>query len=135
MWESLRDLDFDSISIWIGFLTGVIFLLIITRIRTWLLRRPKGQRVEKQSPRIDPVLADILRLNNDTLQYAQSWHIAASMFPLDDILVEPRLLAPPVSPDKDPADSQMDITDWAVPYMPDWPEMASMLWCGDAFPG
>jgi len=126
MWETFQDLDFDGISFWIGFLAGVIFLLIITRIRTWMLRRPEGQRVEKQSPGIDPMLADILRLNNDTLQYAQSWHIAASMFPLDEILVEPRLLAPPASPDKDPADSQMDITDWAVPFMPDWPEMASV---------
>jgi hypothetical protein len=73
------------------------------------------------------MLADILRLNNDTLQFAQSWHIAASMFPLDEILVEPRLLAPPVSPDKDSSDSRTDITDWAIPYMPDWPEMGSML--------
>ncbi|OGO30460.1 MAG: hypothetical protein A2Z16_02650 [Chloroflexi bacterium RBG_16_54_18] len=127
MWESLQYLDFNGFSFWIGFLAGFIFLLITKKIRTWLRSRPEGEMVEKKSPGIDPKLADILRLNNDTLQYAQSWHIAASMFPLDEILVEPRLLAPPVSPDKDPADSRTDITDWAIPYMPDWPEMGSML--------
>jgi hypothetical protein len=80
MWENLQNLDFDGFSFWIGFLGGFIFLLIITRIRTWQLNRSEGQRVAKKSPRIDPMLADILRLNNDTLQFAQSWHIAASMF-------------------------------------------------------
>jgi len=127
MWAYLQNLEFDGFSYWTGFLTGVILLLIFTRLRTRRLSRTEEQRVEKKLTRIDPLQTDILRLNNDTLKYAQSWHIAASMFPLDEILVEPRLLAAPVSPDKDPADLQMDITDWAVPYMPDWPEMASML--------
>lgn len=126
MWKFTGDLRFDSPSFWIGFLAGVSACILLWGIRKWLAQRRERQDKTTKTVIIDQSIADNLRLKNDTLLQAQNWHLAAAMFPLDEILIEPRLLAPPVSP-ASVSLATTDVTDWAIPYMPDWPEMASRL--------
>jgi len=66
------------------------------------------------------------RHRSDTLKYVQSLHLAAPLFSLDEILIPPKLLAPPPSFDPHSAPPAEDIISLAIPYAPDWPEMASV---------
>ena len=61
----------------------------------------------------------------NTLRRAQGMHLAASLFALDEILMEPRVLAPPpiIEPGmKAPPENSVTLT---IPYLPTWPELAA----------
>ncbi len=53
-------------------------------------------------------------------------HLAASLFPLDDILIEPLLIAPPPSIEPGVPPIPEDIISQTVPYLPAWPELAAI---------
>src|SRR5258706_8543422 len=60
-----------------------------------------------------------------TLRRAQGMHLAASLFSSDEILQEPRLLAPPVQVEPGKTGIQEDVISQTLPYMPMWPELGS----------
>ncbi len=53
-------------------------------------------------------------------------HLAASLFSLDEILQEPRLIAPPPRVEPGVVGIQEDIISLTLPYMPAWPELAAI---------
>ncbi|MFM8322319.1 MAG: HEAT repeat domain-containing protein, partial [Chloroflexota bacterium] len=117
--------NFDRVSFWLGFLAASLLWFLFSRLRPALLRLWENFRAQAAARRQERSLSDEIRLGNDTLRYAQRWHLASLLFSLDEVLVPPRLLAPPVPPMAyDPLPSE-DITDWAIPNLPDWPELAS----------
>lgn len=123
MSELLR--NFDRLSFWLGFLAACLFWLLIGLLRPVFAQLREKLRQQSRSNRQERTLNDEIRLGNDTLRMLQSWHLAAAFFSLDELLVPPRLLAPappPVAYEPPPSD---DVTDWAIPNMPDWPELAS----------
>ena len=61
-----------------------------------------------------------------TLRRAQGMHLAASLFSLDEILQEPRLIAPPARVEPGVVGIQEDIISQTLPYMPAWPELAAI---------
>jgi hypothetical protein len=61
-----------------------------------------------------------------TLRRAQGMHLASSIFSLDEILQEPRLIAPPARVEPGVVGIQEDIISQTLPYMPAWPELAAM---------
>ena len=121
----LRSLNLERISFWIGFAAATIFwwLAVILRPyfkKTFIYIKDTFQSA-KQGLRAD--IAD--RHRKDTIKYAQSLHLAAPLFSLDEIILPPRLLTQPlaIEPGKEPAHE--DIVALTIPYMPDRPEMAS----------
>jgi HEAT repeat protein len=54
-------------------------------------------------------------------------HLAAPLFALDEVLQEPRLLAPPARVEPGGPVETEDITALTVPYMPAWPELAAIF--------
>lgn len=126
MSEFLRNLKLDQLSFWLGFFAGSIFWLLM-RVLTPSLAQLRAKLQERaKSTRVDQMTASEIRLNNDTLRYVQGMHLAAPMFALDEVLIPPRLLAPPIPPDaQDVSATSVDVTDWAIPYLPDWPELGS----------
>jgi HEAT repeat protein len=54
----------------------------------------------------------------------QGAHLAASLFALDEIAMETRLLAPPSYAEPNTPRPHIDITEQAIPYLPDYPEIA-----------
>lgn len=127
MWNIFQEVRLVGPLLCAGFLAGILCLLVINRYRNWQSRRNEIHRANINHPATDPLLVDLLRLKNYTLLFAQRWHVAASLFPLEEILVEPQLLSPPNSPDLDPLEARTDTTDWAIPYLPEWPELGSRL--------
>lgn len=62
------------------------------------------------------------RFRKETLRRAQGTHIFSSLFALDEILIEPRVLLPlpQIQPEKAPPVET--IVTHAISYLPDWPE-------------
>lgn len=117
--------NFDRISFWLGFLAATLFWVLVSRLRPVLARMFTTMRQNSQTARQAHSTTDEIRLGNDTLRYSQRLHLASPLFSLDEIVVTPRVLAPPVPPMAYEPPASEDITDWAMPHLSDWPELAS----------
>jgi HEAT repeat protein len=110
----------------IGFILGVVTTILLGRARPLLKQireNAKERRAEAQVRRTSGVEINHRRL---TLRRAQGMHLAAQLFPLDEILQEPKLIAPPLQVDPGTVSIQEDIISQTLPYMPDWPELAAI---------
>lgn len=115
----------DPISFAIGFASGVLFTWLLTRVRPLLaqIRENAKERREAAQVRRTSGLEDNHR--RLTLRRAQGMHLASSLFSLDEILQEPRLIAPPARVEPGVIGIQEDIISQTLPYMPAWPELAA----------
>jgi len=96
----MPDFKIDQISFLLGFVAATLFWFVFSRIRkNWPQIRAfvKGQIASARARRLAGVDA---YLREQVLRQAQRNHLAAGLFALDDILITPRLIAPP--PDWDP---------------------------------
>lgn len=110
----------------IGFVLGVVTTILFGRARPLLKQireNTKEKREEAQVRRTSGLEDNHRRL---TLRYAQGMHLAAQLFALDEILQEPKLIAPPVQVEPGVAGIQEDIISQTLPYMPGWPELAAI---------
>jgi len=115
----------DPFSFFIGFITASIFWLLVSRARPlWEEMRAslKVKRETSQTRKSSTVEENHRRV---TLRRAQGMHIAAQLFALDEILLEPLLIMPParVEPGAPPAFE--DVITQTLPYLPSWPEIAA----------
>lgn len=116
----------DPFSFGIGFIVGILFTWLLSRIRPlWLQWREsaKEQRQAAQVRRTSGLEDNHRRI---TLRRAQGMHLASSLFSLDEILQEPRLIAPPARVEPGVIGIQEDIISQTLPYMPAWPEVAAI---------
>ncbi len=121
----MRFFFLDSISFWIGFAAATFFWWFYRQLRPFIkdFRGAMGQRVQRVRVGLSTSIEQRYRM--DVLRMAQGNHIAAPLFALDEIAVPHHLLTPPplILPGGDiPI---QDVVANAVPYMPDWPELAS----------
>lgn len=119
----LRNLDFDRTSFWLGFLAGFLTLWLLGRLRPIFNALLEKLRESLREARLRATAGAEIRLRNETLRRAQSLHLAAPLFSLDEIIIPPKLLAPPppVLPGEPAPD--VDITHLVMPYLPDWSEL------------
>jgi len=59
------------------------------------------------------------------LRHVQGLHLASPLFALDEVLVEPRVLAPPPPIEPGQETSHAGVLSQILPYLPDWPELAA----------
>jgi HEAT repeat protein len=109
-----------------GFVLGLIFSWVMGRVRPLLgeIRQNLQDQREAAQTRRTSGLEDNLR--RITLRRAQGMHLAASLFSLDEILQEPRLLAPPARVEPGVTGLQEDVISMTLPYIPAWPEVAAI---------
>ncbi|RPI95094.1 MAG: NACHT domain-containing protein [Chloroflexi bacterium] len=116
----------DPFSFLFGFAVGILFVWLLGHFRP-LLRQAresaKEQRQVAQTRRASGLEDNHRRI---TLRRAQGMHLASSLFSLDEILQEPRLIAPPARVEPGVIGIQEDIISQTLPYMPAWPELAAM---------
>ena len=67
-----------------------------------------------------------LLLRNEALKQAQSWHLAAPLFSLDEILIPSRVLLPPERFDPDAVSGGREFDLPPIPEIPDWPELGAL---------
>jgi hypothetical protein len=116
----------DPFSFFFGFAVGVLFVWLLSRARplfTQVRESAKEQREVARTRRSSGVENNFRRI---TLRRAQGMHLASSLFSLDGILQEPRLIAPPARVEPGVIGIQEDIISQTLPYMPAWPELAAV---------
>ncbi len=116
----------DPFSFLFGFAVGVVFVWLLGRVRPLFKQARESVREQRevaQARRTTGLEDNHRRL---TLRRAQGMHLAASLFSLDEILQEPRLIAPPARVEPGVIGLQDDIISQTLPYMPAWPELAAI---------
>ena len=109
-----------------GFIIGILFAWLVSRVRP-LLRQVSENRKEwravARARRTSGVETNHRRM---TLRRAQGMHLAASLFSLEEIIQEPRLIAPPTQVEPGLIGIPEDIISQTLPYLPAWPELAAI---------
>lgn len=120
-------LTVDRLSFWLGFIAASLLWWVFLRIRPlfpqW--REQIRQNIDTISQRNLSGVEEYLR--RETLRRAQRQHLAACLFSLDEILIQPKLLVPPGGQDPSAPIPQMSIAGQYLPYLPDWPELVASL--------
>jgi len=117
----------DQLSFWIGFVAATLFGWLFRQARPAfkLLRQAIGERFGAVKQGLS-VSAE-QRYREDALKLFGDEHLTAPLFSLQEIAIQPRLLVPPppvVPGEVLPPES---ITDIAVPYLPDYPEVGGQF--------
>lgn len=110
----------------VGFVVGILFTWLIGRARPLLQQMREGLRQQREVAQVRRTSGLEDNHRRLTLRRAQGMHLAASLFSLDEILQEPRLIAPPARVEPGVIGIQEDIISQTLPYMPAWPELAAI---------
>jgi hypothetical protein len=86
--------------------------------------RPRIKPME--GPRRSSIATPEIRLRNDIHRHAQRQHLAANLFSLEEIGIAPRVLTPFIQTAQSIELAPTDSVSLAVPYIPDWPELAAV---------
>ncbi|HLO29264.1 MAG TPA: HEAT repeat domain-containing protein [Anaerolineales bacterium] len=116
----------DPFSFLTGFVVGILVVWLFNRTRPLLTQirvNAKEQRQAAQLRRSSGLEDNHRRI---TLRRAQGMHLASALFSLEEILQEPRLIAPPARVEPGVVGIQEDIISQTLPYMPAWPELAAI---------
>ena len=119
-------MDPNTISFVIGFAAGVLFTWLLSRMRPLLAQIREGAKERREAAQMRRTSGLEDNHRRITLRRAQGMHLASSLFSLDDILQEPRLIAPPARVEPGVVGIQEDIISQTLPYMPAWPELAAI---------
>ncbi|WP_299028106.1 HEAT repeat domain-containing protein [uncultured Thermanaerothrix sp.] len=123
--QNFFGLQLDRLSFWIGFLTGTLFWFVLSRLsKEWPAIR-EGLKQWFKHLRQRQLAGTEFAIRQDALRRAQRSHLSAALFSLDEIVIPPRLLAPPPLPLEE-ADSRLPyVYEQIFPPLPEWPEFAS----------
>jgi hypothetical protein len=125
MFSFLPNLHLDRLSFWLGFVAASLFWWIFSKVKEQIpgLRTNLKTRLEGDRKKGTAVLDD--RLRKITLFKAQSMHLAAPLFSLDEVLLPPKLLSPALPIEQDGSLPEEDYDQLVIPNIPDWPELAA----------
>lgn len=115
----------EPLSFFIGFVAASIFWFLLARARPLLaeMRAHWKERREEAKNRKSSSAEENYR--RAVLRRAQGMHLAAQLFALDEILQEPRVIAPPQPMEPGASPQFEDILSKTLPYLPAWPEIAA----------
>jgi len=116
----------DALSFFFGFIIASIFWWVVSRSRPlWneINLNLKKRREESLVLRTSSMEETHRRI---TLRRAQGMHLAAPLFALNEILQEPRIMAPLPHVEPGGLIATEDAVTQTLPYMPTWPELAAV---------
>jgi hypothetical protein len=116
----------EPISFWVGFLAGILLVWLFGKIKNLLSQTTTRWREQQEAAQIRRSSSLEEHHRQNTLRLAQGMHLAAPLFSLDEILIPPRLLAPPAYTVPGEPPPPEDIVTYSLPYLPAWPELASV---------
>src|SRR5215207_7757995 len=109
-----------------GFAAGILFTWLLGRVRPLLTQVRENAREQREAAKLRRTSGLEDNHRRITLRRAQGMHLASSLFSLDEILQEPRLIAPPARVEPGVIGIQEDIISQTLPYMPAFPEIAAI---------
>ena len=117
MFENIR---IDQFSFWIGFVLASLFWALFGQVKP--LFKILRQMIKDQFSSVKKGLSTSIehRYRQDVVKMVQDIHLASPLFSIEEIALEPMLLAPPPTITPGGAIPTEDLTDIAVPYLPDF---------------
>src|SRR5215207_6267411 len=109
-----------------GFAAGILFTWLLARVRPLLTQVHENAKDQREAAKLRRTSGLEDNHRRITLRRAQGMHLAASLFSLDEILQDPRLIAPPARVEPGVVGIPEDIISQTLPYMPAWPELAAI---------
>lgn len=109
-----------------GFIAGILFVWLLGRVRPLLQQINQSRKEQREAARVRRTTGLEDNLRRATLRRAQGMHLASSLFSLNEIIQEPRLIAPPARVEPGVLNIQDDIISQTLPYLPAWPELAAI---------
>lgn len=116
----------DPTSFFIGFFVGIAVWVLVGRARPLFTQARENFKEQRETAKVRRTSGLEDNHRRITLRRAQGMHLAASLFALDEILQEPRLMAPPTPVEPGVISIQEDIISQTLPYMPAWPQLAGI---------
>jgi hypothetical protein len=117
---------FDYLSFIIGLIFATAIWWLFLKAKSWFPKiKLNYQRQMEENRRIQIAGIDAV-YRHYLLSKSQHLHLANSIFSLDEIIIAPLLMAPPlyiVNPEGIPHSET--IADQTLPYLPDWPELTA----------
>jgi HEAT repeat protein len=120
-----NNLAVDQISFLVGFVAGALGFWLISKLLPSLPGLAKSIRTRSGKARSSLIRGNAERLRQETMRHVQGIHLASPLFSLDEVLVEPRVLATPPLGRSNDDNAGEDILSQSIPYLPDWPELAA----------
>lgn len=121
----LNNIHVDRISFLLGFSAGIVFFLLALFVRKFLPRAVKSVQYQYRSTRDKFTTSSETRLRNDIVRQSQKQHLTSLIFSLDEIALEPKLIAPAPLLNYHKIAPAVDPVQITIPYIPDWPELAA----------
>jgi HEAT repeat protein len=117
---------FEFISFLLGFSAASLFWWLFSQAKSWYPKVKESVDLRIKASRDRNFSGIDLLLRQTTLRRAQRLHLAQAFFPLDEIIIKPYLLAPPVYLTKpDDLTISETVADQIIPYLPDSPELTA----------
>src|SRR5688500_10064210 len=116
----------DLFSFVVGFGVGILFVWLIGRVRPLLRQMGETRQEQREAARTRRTSGLEDNHRRATLRRAQGMHLASSLFSLNEILQEPRLIAPPARVEPGVTSIQEGIISHTLTYMPAAPELAAI---------
>ncbi len=134
MWkDSVRELNapmfrfaIDPFSFFAGFIAASIFWWLIARARPMWNEMAAGVKEQREVAKTRKTTTVEENHRRITLRRAQGMHLAAPLFALDEILLEPLLIAAPQVVEPGTPAKFEDVISQTLPYLPAWPEIAAV---------
>jgi hypothetical protein len=123
---SFNNFEAPSPIFWLGIIAGILLALILFRLRKFIPQTIRSIRRRFSTVKQNFSTGTEVRLLNDIYHFAQKQHIAASLFSLDEITIEPKVLVPLIQVPKSIDLAPTDSVSLTIPYIPDWPEFAAI---------
>jgi HEAT repeat protein len=120
------DFSLQPFSFVAGFLAGYLFWYLLNQAKPLWAEMRSGMKENREAAKSRKSSSVEENHRRTTLRRAQGMHLAASLFALDEILLEPLLVSPP--PPVEPGETPKfeDVVSQTVPYLPSWPEVAAV---------
>ncbi|MGC8856037.1 MAG: HEAT repeat domain-containing protein, partial [Anaerolineae bacterium] len=109
-----------------GFFTASLFWWLVAKVRPLWQEIRQNWQEKQQASQAQRTSGVEEQLRRAMLRKAQGMHLAAALFSLEEILIEPRLLAPPPTILPDEILPTEDAVTQTLPYLPAWPEIAAV---------
>ena len=122
---SPRPFSIDPLSFVLGLVIATVFWWMVSRLRPLWHEIVANLRARQENARERSASSLEESHRRVTLRRAQGMHLAAPLFALDEILVEPRLMAPLAHIEPGGQAALEDAASLTLPYLPAWPEMAA----------
>ena len=118
----------DTFSFVLGIILASLFWWVLSILRP-AFQQIRANALTKKTEKKEKFLTSSGvedRYRQSVLLQAQSHHLAASLFSLDEIIEPPTLLAPPPRVEPGVPVLSEDIVTATVPYVPAWPDLAAI---------